>query len=232
MVEKMQPIFRIWHLDKVLWEPGGCHLQDHTTALARRTHTRPRRRVLFHSHHLVVPRHLLGRLLMQRLRFTIAQEDRLLQRILQRLPHSILRLRDTRLQVHDIRQRRLRFHQRRLGIALSRLHSAQHLHVILRQVHPSALLLLDTLPLHPPTCRRRRRNTLLRRRWHRHLPQNIPLPLLHIHQHLQHTHPHHPLTARLHLLGHPQALPKIRTELQGVTLINPVRRGSRRPMCR
>ena len=148
MVEKMQPISRIWHLDKVLWELEGCHLQDHTTTLARRTPTRPHRRVLFHNHHLVVLRHLLGHLHMQHLRFTIAQEDRLLQRILQRLLHLTLRLRDTLLQVRDIHLPHLRFHQRHLGIALSRLRSAQHLHVILRQVHHSALLLLDVCILY------------------------------------------------------------------------------------
>jgi len=223
----MQPISRIWHLDKVLWELEGCHLRDRTTALAHRTPTRPHLRALSHSHHSAVPRHLLGHLPMQRLRFTIAQEDRLLQRILQRLLHSTLRLQDTLLQVHDIHRPPLHFHQRLLGIAPSRLHSAQHLHVILRRVHPSVPLLLDTLPPHPPTCRHRRQNTLLLHRWHRHLPQNIPLPLLHIHQHRQHTHLHHPLTARPHL-GRPPALPKIRTELRGVTLINPVRRGSKK----
>ena len=144
----MQPISRIWRLDKVLWELEGCHLQDHTTALARRTPTRPRHQALFHNHHLVVPRRLLGHLHMQHLHFTIAREDRLLQRILQRLPHSTLRLRDTLLQVHDIHLPRLRFHQRHLGIALSRLRSAQHLHVILRQVLPSAPLLLDVCILY------------------------------------------------------------------------------------
>ena len=82
---------------------------------------------------------------MQRLHFTIAQEDRLLQCILQHLLHSTLRLRDTLLQAHDIHLPRLRFRQRRLDIALSRLRSAQRLHVILRQleVHPSTLLLPD-----------------------------------------------------------------------------------------
>ena len=144
----MQPISRIWHLDRVLWELEGCHLQDPITALARRTPTRPRLRALFHNHHLAVPRHLLGHLHMQRLRFTIAQEDRLLQRILQRLLHSTLPLRDTHLQVHDIHRPRLHFHQRLLGIVLSRLRLVQHLHVILRQVHPSAPLLLDVCVLY------------------------------------------------------------------------------------
>jgi len=229
MVEKMQPISRIWHSDKVLWEQEGCHLQDLTTALAHRMPIRPHRRVLCHNHRLVVPHHRLGRLHTQHLRFTIAQEDRLLQRIPQRLLHSTLHLRDTLLLVHDTHLPRLRFHPHHLGIALSRLPSARHLPVILRQVHPSAPLLLDTLQLHLPTiCRHRRQNTLLRRRWHRRPRQNIPLLLLRIHQHHQHTHPPHPLTAQPLLLGRPPALLKIRTELRGATLINPVRRGSKK----
>jgi hypothetical protein len=80
---------------------------------------------------------------MQRLCFTIAQEDRLLQRIPRRLLHSTLHLRDTLLLVHDTHLPRLRFHLRHLGIALSHLPSARHLHVILRQVHLSALLSLN-----------------------------------------------------------------------------------------
>jgi len=186
-------------------------------------------RVLCHNHRLVVPRHLLGRLHTQHLRFTIAQEDRLLQHILQRLLHSTLHLQDTLLLAHDTHPLRLPFHPRHLGIALSRLLSARHLHVILRQVHPSAPLLLDTLQLHlPTTCHHHRQNTLLHRRWHRRPRQNIPLRLLHIHPHHQHTHPHRPLTVQPRLLGRPPALLKIGTELRGVTLINPVRRGSRK----
>ena len=144
----MRPISHIWHLDKVLWELEGCHLQDRTTALAHRTPTHPHLRALSHSHHSAVPRHLLGHLPMQRLRFTIAQEDRLLQRILLRLLHSTLRLQDTLLQVHDIHRPPLHFHQHLLGTVLSRLRSAQHLHVILRRVHPLVPLLLDVCPLY------------------------------------------------------------------------------------
>src|SRR5271156_5872001 len=142
MVEKMQPISCIWDSDKVLWEQEGCHLQDLTTALAHRTPIRPHRQVSCHNHHLVVPCHPSGRLHMQHLRFMIAREDRHLQRIPQRLLHSTLHLRDTLLLVHDNSPTSPSFSPT-LGIALSRLLSAPHLHVILRQVHPSAPLLLD-----------------------------------------------------------------------------------------
>lgn len=143
MAAKTQLISHILRLDKVRWEQVGCHQRGRTTAPAHQTPTHPHRRVLSHSHRLAVPRHLLERLHTQHLHSTIVHEDRPPQHILRRLLHSTLRLRDTLLLAPDTHLPRLHSHQRHLGIVLNRLRLAQRPHVTLRQVHPSAPLLLD-----------------------------------------------------------------------------------------